>query len=193
VERGTKAVTEVDFTALLARVKAGDAAAMSRLFAMFNPKLVRFLVATDAAVAEDLASEVWMTMIRGVQEFAGSSTDFRVWMFSIARRRASEQRRRDTRKPCHPHDATHFIHLPGGDDPAALVIAEMTGDDAAAFVAATLPPDQAQVVVLRVLLDLDVSEVATVMGRSANWVRVTQHRALRRLADRLGSTTAVVR
>ena len=38
---------------------------------------------------------------------------------------------------------------------------------------------------LKVLGDLDADQVGEVMGRSANWVRVTQHRALARLADLL--------
>jgi DNA-directed RNA polymerase specialized sigma24 family protein len=50
-----------------------------------------------------------------------------------------------------------------------------------------LPPDHAEVVLLRVLGDLDAAHVAEVMGRSVSWVRVTQHRALRRLAERVGS------
>ena len=49
-----------------------------------------------------------------------------------------------------------------------------------------LPPDQAEVVLLRVLADLDVDEVAELLDRTSNWVRVTLHRALRRLAERLG-------
>jgi RNA polymerase sigma-70 factor, ECF subfamily len=56
-----------------------------------------------------------------------------------------------------------------------------------------LPRDQAEVVLLRVLGDLDADQVAEIMGRSANWVRVTQHRALRRLADRLGPKVGVTR
>jgi DNA-directed RNA polymerase specialized sigma24 family protein len=46
---------------------------------------------------------------------------------------------------------------------------------------------------LRVLADLGVDEVAAIMGRTANWVRVTQHRALRRLASRLGPKLDVMR
>ncbi|MEY2754142.1 MAG: hypothetical protein RJB65_500, partial [Actinomycetota bacterium] len=43
----------------------------------------------------------------------------------------------------------------------------------------------AEVVLLRVLADLDAESVARIMGRSAGWVRVTQHRALARLAEAL--------
>jgi len=62
----------------------------------------------------------------------------------------------------------------------------MTGQAAIDLIARTLPADQAEVLTLRILGDLDVAHVAELMGRDANWVRVTQHRALRRLATALG-------
>ena len=63
----------------------------------------------------------------------------------------------------------------------------IAGQSAADLVAAPLPPDQAELVLLRVLGDLSVDDVAQILGRSPNWVRVNQHRAVKRLGDRLGS------
>jgi RNA polymerase sigma-70 factor (ECF subfamily) len=45
----------------------------------------------------------------------------------------------------------------------------------------SLTAEQAEVVLLRVVAGLDAAEVAQIMGHSTGWVRVTQHRALRRL------------
>ena len=56
-----------------------------------------------------------------------------------------------------------------------------------------LSGEQADVLLLRVLADLDVEQVASIMQRSPNWVRVTQHRAVRRLAKRLGPKIVVMR
>jgi DNA-directed RNA polymerase specialized sigma24 family protein len=44
-----------------------------------------------------------------------------------------------------------------------------------------LPGDQAEIVLLRVLGDLDVEEVAGIVGKTEGAVRVAQHRALQRL------------
>jgi DNA-directed RNA polymerase specialized sigma24 family protein len=44
---------------------------------------------------------------------------------------------------------------------------------------------------LRILADLDVATVAARLQRPETWVRVTQHRALRRLAHRLGPRSLV--
>ena len=40
-----------------------------------------------------------------------------------------------------------------------------------------LPADQAEIVLLRVLGDLDVDQVAAIVGKSTGAVRIAQHRA----------------
>ncbi len=72
------------------------------------------------------------------------------------------------------------------------MVERLSGQAAADLIVALLPVDQAEVVLLRVLGDLDVETVAEILGKSPNWVRVTQHRALRRLADRMGSKLDVM-
>jgi RNA polymerase sigma-70 factor (ECF subfamily) len=51
-----------------------------------------------------------------------------------------------------------------------------------------LRPAQRQVLRLRIYEHLSVEEVAFLMGRSPEWVRQTQHRALRALRDRMGGS-----
>ena len=50
---------------------------------------------------------------------------------------------------------------------------------------AGLPDDQRSVLLLRVLADLTVEQVAAVMGRSVGSVKALQRRGLRTLRDRL--------
>ena len=67
------------------------------------------------------------------------------------------------------------------DDPQA-------GDDLGRALALVrwLPDDQADAVLLRIVADMDVSQVAAVMGRSEGAVRVLVHRGLHRLRDLIG-------
>ena len=51
-----------------------------------------------------------------------------------------------------------------------------------------LPADQAEIVLLRVLGDLDVAQVAAIVGKSPGAVRIAQHRALQRLQRRNAGT-----
>ena len=61
----------------------------------------------------------------------------------------------------------------------------MAGDEAVRRIVSLLPRDQAEIVLLRVVAGLPVDEVAAITGRRPGTVRVLQHRALRRLAERL--------
>jgi RNA polymerase sigma-70 factor (ECF subfamily) len=58
---------------------------------------------------------------------------------------------------------------------------------------ATLPDDQAEAVMLRVVNDLPIADVASVMGTSAGNVRVLVHRGLTRLRRKISVTDATVR
>ena len=53
----------------------------------------------------------------------------------------------------------------------------------------SLPVDQAEVLLLRVVADLDVATVAAILGKRPGAVRVLAHRGLRRLAERLDAST----
>ncbi len=78
-----------------------------------------------------------------------------------------------------------FEDNPGADHPDELVLDRLATETVVARVVATLTHDQAEVVLLRVVGGLQVSQVAAMMGKRPGTVRVLQHRGLRRL-----STTA---
>ena len=73
------------------------------------------------------------------------------------------------------------------DNPEAVTLDRMSAVEAAQLIARHLSPEQCDVILMRILGDLEVTQVAAAMGQSETWVRVTQHRALRRLARRLGT------
>ena len=105
-------------------------------------------------------------------------------LFTIARRRAADHRRTLRRKPAVPMARPTWRRAAAapqlGVDPSAAV----EGDEAVALIRAMLPDHQAEIVLLRVVGGLNVDEVASIVGRSPR-VRVQQHRALKRLADRM--------
>jgi RNA polymerase sigma-70 factor (ECF subfamily) len=178
---------------LVAAAQQGDPAAVRALFAELHPRLLRFFGAQEPRAVDDLTAEVWEGVARGLDDFEGGIDDLRAWVFSIARRRLADHRRRAVRKPSVPVETSSFAELPGVDLPDRDAIARLSGSEAGAWIRTLLSPDQAEVVLLRVVADLDARTVASVMGRTENWVRVTQHRALRRLADRLGERSDVTR
>lgn len=162
---------------------------MSALYRDLHPRLARYVRASEPRAADDLLGEVWLAIARGLNGFAGDERSFRAWAFSIARRRIADHRRRGIRRNTHPADPVTFVEAPAPDDAEASALSRLSGQDAADLVTSLLPADQAEVVLLRVLADLDVDEVAEMLGRTSNWVRVTQHRALRRLAERVDESS----
>jgi RNA polymerase sigma-70 factor, ECF subfamily len=171
------------FESVIAAAKTGAEWAIASLYREFGPGLLRYLRAQVSADGEDLASEVWMNVAAGLGRFEGDEAAFRAWLFSIARRRVIDSRRREQRRrkmlnSLEPADAVDAV------DPEAQALDESETEVALAHIA-SLPPDQAEVVLLRVVAGLDVEEVAAIVGKKAGAVRVLQHRALKRLSGHL--------
>lgn len=171
--------------ACLAAARQGDDRAVTVLFRALHPRLVRFLAAHEPTVADDLAAEVWVALAAALPGFDGTWDELRALAFTIARRRMIDHRRRGARRRTDPVADEHFAGLASADAPEREAADRDDARHAVRRIAELLPPDQAEVVLLRVLGGFDVAEVAEIMGRTANWVRVNQHRAVRRLADRL--------
>ena len=80
------------------------------------------------------------------------------------------------------------------DNPAEqTALDNLSAQAAVDLIARVLSSDQAEVIMLRVLGDLSIAQVARVMGRDVVWVGVTQHRALKRLANRFRSKVLVMK
>ena len=92
-----------------------------------------------------------------------------------------------------PFDRAAFAGQHAEDDPEDETVDKISAQEAASLIASALPGDQAEVVLLRVLADLDVDQVAAIMQRSPNWVRCHRHRAVENLAKRLGPKIVVDR
>ncbi len=182
-----------DFTVILAAAQAGDERAVAQLFTGIHPRLRRFMWSAEPRFADDLTGEVWEAVARGLRSFDGGESDLRAWIFTIARRRIVEHRRRAARRKTEPVDDGFFVQMVSNEEPERVVVETMAATDIVELVRTLLSADQAEVVLLRVLGDLDAAQVAAIVGRSENWVRVTQHRALRKLADRVTAKMGVTR
>ena len=181
-----------EFPAVLDAAARGDEEAFGRLWHDLQPRLLRYFMVVSPAAAEDLASETWLGVVRGIPRFHGNEPAFRAWVFTIARHELLDWRRRAARRPSEDLPVTGLIDLPAPDDPAATAV-EGFSTRAALAVVATLPADQAEAVVLRVVAGLEVERVAAIMDKRPGTVRVLTHRGLRRLADRLGADARIRR
>jgi RNA polymerase sigma-70 factor, ECF subfamily len=168
------AVIGDNFAAVLACAQDGDEAAFSRLWRDANPGLLRYLRFIAPEVAEDVAADTWVQVVKGLPAFRGDETAWRGWLFTTARRRA--------RRMTAPLRDIPEGQLPRAADTADLAI-EHFGTRSALSLLARLPRLQAEVILLRVVAGLDTDMVAQMVGRSPGAVRVAAHRGLHRLAQ----------
>ena len=180
------------FPGILTAAQDGGEWAVAILYRWLHPAVVSYLRARAGDEAEDLASETWIAVARGLPNFSGDEPAFRSWVFTIAHRRLIDHHRATARRPrtrtLHATEGDHHdgpIELPAGDDPAGEVLEAVAGDEAVRRIVALLSPDQAEIVLLRVVGGLPVEDVAAITGRRPGTVRVLQHRALRRLAEQV--------
>jgi RNA polymerase sigma-70 factor, ECF subfamily len=174
-----------DFPDVLGAAARGDEEAFGRLWHDLQPRLLRYFRVASAAVADDLASETWLGVVRGLDRFQGNEPAFRAWVFTIARHEVLDWRRRAARRVAEHQPPDGLADPAAPDDPAADAMERVATREALAMVA-TLPADQAEAIVLRVVAGLGVDRVAAIMGKRPGTVRVLTHRGLRRLAEHLG-------
>ncbi len=83
--------------ALIAAIAEGDKRAMELLFVRHNVRTYRFItrITGNAALSEDIVSEVFLDVWRGARGFKGKS-DVSTWLLAIARYKAISALRRET-------------------------------------------------------------------------------------------------
>jgi RNA polymerase sigma-70 factor (ECF subfamily) len=165
---------------LVREAQAYSDEAWTAIFDESYPKMLDYcyLRTGNRAVAEDLASEVFLEALRGIKRFQFRGAPLRAWLYRIAHHLTVDHLRSNARRPTVTIEATN-------DATPGLAVA-----DAAAAVAdqhdlnqalRTLTDDQQQVIVLRFFHGLSHEETAAIMNRRPVAVRVLQNRALKSL------------
>lgn len=166
-----------DFHRLLDAAKCGDERAWTEIYDWLAPVVVGYLRAKGAADPEDAASEVFLQVVRDVDSFAGSSSGFRSWVFSIAHHRMIDQARWNQRRPAVPTEdgvlrslcPTEAWEADATDNLATWELQRL-------FERAT--PDQQEVLVLRFVVGLTMGEIAEVLDKKLGAVKALQRRGL---------------
>jgi RNA polymerase sigma-70 factor, ECF subfamily len=180
----TRHVVGEDFAALLAAAQGGSEQAFSVLWRDANPALLRYLRVVAAEHAEDVASETWVQVVRGLSKFTGDESAWRAWLFTTARRRLLDQARLRKRHPSEPLDEISAAEMPRSVDAEQLAMDNIATESAMALLS-RLPVQQKEVILLRVVAGLDTEMVAEILGTSTGAVRVAAHRGLKKLASLL--------
>lgn len=174
---------------MLIAARRGDDAAWAEIYHDLAGPILGYLRAQRAPDPDDLLGETMLQVVRDVRRFEGDEDGFRSWVFTIAHRRLLDARRRRNRKPAEAQDTTLLeAALPpvSAAEPAAL--AELELDDVLT-VLDRITEDQREVLLLRLLADLDVAQTAEATGRTPDAVKALSKRGLDRLRTLLGERT----
>jgi RNA polymerase sigma-70 factor (ECF subfamily) len=175
------------FADVLGAAQRGEAWAFEDLYLSMRARLGAFVAARGVAEVDDVVSETFLGAFRSLSTFRGGEIEFRAWLFRIARNKVTDWYRVQGRRPV-------TVAFPDGHD---LLGGDVEADAEAGLGRAdlvrlfeTLNADQVEVLVLRLLGDLTVGQVAQVMGRSEGAIKAHQRRALARLRANLGQSSA---
>ncbi|HEX9235086.1 MAG TPA: RNA polymerase sigma factor [Actinomycetota bacterium] len=180
---------EGSFDEVIQAARTGDHRAIELLYLKLAPGVVGYLRGEGWPEPEDLASEVFVGLVRNLSTFEGDERSFRSWAFSIAYRRLVDARRAAVRRREDPVDPAELaesvgLHQVGDVEEDALArLAEIRTAERLA----TLTPEQRAVLLLRVLGDLSVSDVGRIVGKTEGAVKSLQRRALLALARQFRS------
>jgi RNA polymerase sigma-70 factor, ECF subfamily len=152
---------------------------IGQLYAELAPGVVGYLRGAGARDPEDLAGDVFVSMMRGLAAFEGDEPAFRRWVFTIAHNRLIDARRRHEVRAvesaaARPSDYTD-------DDPYDRVLDLV---DAAPVVRALskLTAEQRDAVLLRSVAGLSVADTAAVLKKTSGAIKTLHRRGLASLA-----------
>lgn len=166
------------FADTLAAAQAGDHDALSVLYRDTAPLVIGYLRANGARDAEDTASEVFVSMVSSFGTFKGDESRFRSWLLTITHRRLVDDFRRRGRRPEDPMPAEELLRQSkyfGDGESEAMARLRSRGVLEALD---ELTIDQRSVLMLRVLADLPVAEIAEITGKPETAVKALLRRAV---------------
>ncbi|MBL8147095.1 MAG: sigma-70 family RNA polymerase sigma factor [Anaerolineae bacterium] len=165
---------------LLAAARRGSPAALSAIFESYFEPVFSFirLRVDDAALAEDLASEVFVRLVTVLRQRRGPRSSLRGWLFQVARNLVNDHYR--ARKGFTESALDEWLPGPQDDDPELHAIRAATAEQTRRALR-TLPPEQQEVLILRFAQSLSLQETAELMGKQANAIKQLQFRAIQAL------------
>jgi RNA polymerase sigma-70 factor (ECF subfamily) len=175
--------TGLAFDEVLAAAQAGAPWAFEQLYRDLAPSVTSYLRLHGAVEPDDLASETFIGVFTGLSGFSGDEDGLRGWVFTIAHRRLVDDWRRRSRRPQLADEPGDLSTAVGGNVEDDVLV--QVGAQEVEQLCGTLPADQRSVILLRILADLTVEQVAQVMDRSVASVKALQRRGLRSLRARL--------
>ena len=178
---------------LVAAILGGSREQFELLYETYFPRVFRFALKRlgDAGEAEDVTQEVFVTVFRCLQSYAGNST-LLVWIFGITRNKVN-RRFRGRRPRLESIDDGVSTELAGDDVPTdrAVDARRMLGR-CEAVIEQQLTPLQRRIFHLKHLRRESIRSIATALGKSEDAIKANLYRMRRALSEGVPGLDSVV-
>jgi RNA polymerase sigma factor (sigma-70 family) len=171
------------FDSVITAARTGAEGAWAELYDDLAPLVLGYLRGRGAAEPEDLTGEVFLQMVRDIGSFEGNEREFRSWTLSIAHHRLLDDIRYRKRRPSEPAGEVELDALQAGDVESEAL--SSLGSDHVLRIMQGIPPDQRDVLLLRMLADLTIEEIARILDKRVGAVKALQRRGLANLRKRI--------
>lgn len=177
-----------DLESLLSDAIAGDEKAFTSIWQNLNPRLSRFVASQSYGSdldSESIVSETWISVAKDISKFKGDFNQFKSWVYTIARNRIVDAVRKLNRQVKSGGEISEFDF----EDTNSKVHQGIESNESVEEIVKAikqLPKAQSEVILLRIVADLEVSEVSKILDKSENTIRVLSHRGLETLRAQLG-------
>lgn len=182
----TEEATDVQ---LCERVAGGDDQAFEALVLRYQNRIYAFCarMLADAAEAEDVAQEVFLTLHKSAGEFRGDAA-FSTWLYRIAKNQTLNRIKYLERRGRSRRDPIEALHDKLADHDQSPPEQRLSDEQTARIVEAHLAElgeEQRTVLVLRDLEELSYEEISSITGLPLGTVKSRIHRGRSVLAERL--------
>lgn len=167
------------FDELVSDARLGEGRAFAELWSSYSTRVAAFVRSQGAVDVEEITNDVFLAVFTRLDSLEGGESGFVALLFTIARRRVVDELRRGSRTvPAVPWSAQDDVV--GSSTQGVVQDAATTVElrEEISDLLGVLTPDQREVVVLRLLADLSLEQVAAVLGCRIGTVKARQRRGL---------------
>lgn len=174
------------FDSILEAARNGGEWAWTRIVSDIGPTLSAYARRQGALDVDEVVSETWMHIARGIGRFEGDEQHFRSWVFMVAHHRIVDERRRLSRRAIVSAEDGVLTASSPLVPSAEMAVMERSEHEALQETLDKLPASQREVIVLRFIADFGVTEIAHIVGKKPGAVSALLRRGLKRLEKILG-------
>jgi RNA polymerase sigma-70 factor (ECF subfamily) len=178
-------MAETPDSILIQRAQTGDEDAVASLYRRHVPAITRYIGyrVSDEAVVEDLTAEVFLQMVEGLPRYRVTGAPFEAWLYRIAAARVADYYRSTAREQ--PGASLETLH--SGQPSLESGMQQREELEALRAALSELSDEHQTILILRFVERKSHDEVAQILNKSTRAIATAQHRALKKLAEHLGT------